>query len=60
MSDFETHPRGTTKELSLSRDLSREIEQTLRQWGDILPENVLNSYLKLKEYYALQVESEML
>ena len=60
MSDFETHPRGTTKELSLSRELSREIEQSIRQYGNVVPDNVLNAYLKLKEYYALQVESEML
>jgi hypothetical protein len=60
MSDFETHPRGTIKEIALSRDLSREIEQTMRQWGNVIPENVLNAYLKLKEHYALQIESELL
>lgn len=60
MSDFEVHDIGTARELKLSRDLAREIEQVTRQYGNVIPENVLNAYLKLKEYYALQIESGML
>lgn len=60
MSDFEVHPIGTTREIQLSRDLAREIEQVTRQYGNVVPENVLNAYYKLKEYYALQNESGLL
>jgi hypothetical protein len=60
MSDFEVHPIGTAQEIKLSRDLAREIEQVTRQYGNVVPENVLNAFYKLKEYYALQIESEML
>ena len=60
MSDFEVHEIGTAREIKLSRDLAREIEQSIRQYGNAIPENVLNAYLKLKEYYALQIESGML
>jgi hypothetical protein len=60
MTDFETHPRGTTTEIQLSRALSGEIDQVTRQYGDVVPQNVLNAFLKLKEHYALQQRSEML
>ena len=58
--DFEVHPIGTSRELFLSRALAREIDQVLRQYGNVVPENVLNAYLKLKELYAIQIESGML
>ena len=60
MSDFEVLPIGSTKEIKLSRDLAREIEQSLEQYAQVVPRNILNAYLKLKEYYALQIESELL
>ena len=60
MSDFEVHDIGTARELKLSRDLAREIDQITRQYGNVVPENVMNAYLKLKEHYALQIESELL
>lgn len=60
MSDFEVHPIGTTREINYSRALAREIEQVTRQYGNVIPENVMNAYYKLKEYYALQIESELL
>lgn len=60
MSDFEVHDIGTARELKLSRDLAREIDQVTRQYGNVVPENVMNAYLKLKEHYALQIESELL
>jgi hypothetical protein len=60
MTDFETHPRGTTTEIKLSRALAQEIDQVTRQYGNVVPENVLNAFLRLKEYYALQQQSELL
>lgn len=60
MTDFETHPRGTTTEIQLSRALAREIDQVTRQYGRVIPENVLNAFLRLKEHYALQQESNLL
>jgi hypothetical protein len=60
MTDFETHPRGTTTEIKLSRALAQEIDQVTRQYGNAVPENVLNAFLRLKEYYALQQQSELL
>lgn len=60
MTDFETHPRGTTTEIQLSRSLAREIDQVTRQYGDVVPQNVLNAFFKLKEHYALQQESNLL
>lgn len=60
MTDFETHPRGTTTEIQLSRALAREIDQVTRQYGDVVPQNVLNAFFKLKEHYALQQESNLL
>ena len=60
MSDFEVHPIGTAREIRLSRDLAKEIEQTISQYGNVIPQNVLNSYMKLREYYGRQIESEML
>jgi len=60
MTDFETHPRGTTTEIKLSRALAQEIDQVTRQYGNVVPENVLNAFLRLKEHYALQQQSELL
>ena len=60
MKDFEVHPRGTAEEIKLSRDLAREIEQITHQYGNVIPENVLNAFYKLKEYYVLQIETELL
>lgn len=60
MSDFEVHPIGTAREIRLSRDLAREIEQVTQQYGGVIPNNVMQAYLKLTEYYALQIESELL
>lgn len=60
MSDFEVVQIGSIKEITLSRALAREIDQAIRQYGNVVPENVLNAFLKLKEHYALQQQSEML
>ena len=52
MSDFETHPVGTQKEVLLARMLVKAIEQLIEQYGDgIVPHSILNPYLDLKDYY---------
>jgi hypothetical protein len=58
MKDFETHPRGTIRELEYSRALAREIEQTINQYGNVLPYNVITAYNKLNDYYKIQIEME--
>lgn len=60
MSDFETHSIGTTKELNLSRALAREIEQTMQQYGNVIPENVLRAYMALRQHYDLQIQTSPL
>ena len=60
MSDFEVLPIGSTEEIKLSRELSREIEEVTQQYGSFFPQNVMNAFLKLKEHYAWQIESELL
>lgn len=60
MKDFEVHPIGTFGEIKLSRELAREIEQVTQQYGNVVPSSILNVYYKLREYYARQIESNML
>ena len=61
MSDFEVHPIGTTMEIKYSRELANAIEQITYQYGNgIVPNSVLNAYLKLRQHYAVQIESENL
>ena len=61
MSDFEVHPIGTYTEIKYSRELANAIEQITQQYGNgIVPNSVLNAYLKLRQYYAVQIESENL
>lgn len=56
MIDFETHPRGTAKELELSRALANEIRAIIEQYGNVIPDNVLKAYNRLKELYNFQLE----
>ena len=56
--DFEVHPIGTTREISLSRSLARAIEQELKQYGQVVPHSVLKAYNKLLEHYKWQMENE--
>lgn len=59
MSDFETVPRGTIKELELARDLVAIIIQNIESYGrGIFPANVLNSFDNLCKHYEKQLESE--
>ncbi len=60
MSDFEILPIGTIKELQLSRELVREIEEVQRQHKGVIPQNVMNVYNKLLQHYAWEIENEML
>jgi hypothetical protein len=56
MSDFEVHPIGYAEEIKLSRALAREIEQTLHQWGNVIPRSVHEAYEKLNKHYQQQME----
>ena len=58
MKDFETHPRGTSEEIRLSRALANEIQQSLEQWGEVLPNNVKIAYNKLYGFYIKQIQHE--
>lgn len=57
MSDFETHPIGTSIEVSLSRALAREIEQVTKQYGNVVPHQVMLAYEKLLEHHQWQKEN---
>jgi hypothetical protein len=51
MSDFETHPIGTQKEIELSRQLSKAIEQLISQYGEgIVPRQISVPYHALRDY----------
>ena len=51
MPDFETHPIGTQKEIELSRELSKAIEQWISQYGEgIIPHQISLPYNKLRDY----------
>lgn len=57
--DFEVHPIGTLTELRESRALAREIEQITIQFGpNILPQNVMQAYNRLRAHYQWQIETE--
>lgn len=56
--DFETHPRGTIEELRLSRELASEIQQSLDQFGEVIPNNVRQAYNRLYGHYIKQKQSE--
>jgi hypothetical protein len=58
MSDFETHPIGTTTEIKLSRQLAAAIEQELQQYGNVIPHSVHVAYNRLYEFYLKQMEME--
>lgn len=58
MRDFEVHPRGTAEEIRLSRALANEIEQSLQQWGEVVPSNVRLAYNRLFAHYMKQIQEE--
>jgi hypothetical protein len=50
MSDFESHPVGTQKEVELSRELFKAITQLISQYGEgIIPREVSLPYHALKD-----------
>lgn len=51
MSDFEVVELGTIREVQLSRNLAREIQQTLDQFGEVFPSNVMKAFEELKAYH---------
>lgn len=57
--DFEVNPRGYGEEIRLSRELANAIEQNLAQYGQTIPHDVYNAYLKLKKHYQVQIEQGM-
>jgi hypothetical protein len=51
MSDFESHPVGTQKEIELSRELYKAITQLISQYGEgIIPREVSLPYHALKDH----------
>ena len=46
MKDFEVHDRGTAAELQASRELAREIRQSIEQWGESNPEEIETTYVE--------------
>ena len=51
MSDFETNPIGTQKEIELSRKLKKAIEQLISQYGEgIVPHQISVPYNNLRDY----------
>ena len=57
MNDFETHDIGTTREIQLSRELAKSIEQITKQYGGVVPESVMRAYNRLVEHYNWQQEN---
>lgn len=51
MSDFEIHENGTLEEIRLCRALARSIEQVTKQYGKVVPDDVMVKYNRLKEFY---------
>ena len=50
MSDFETHPIGTQKEIELSRELTKAITQLISQFGEgIVSREISLPYHALKD-----------
>lgn len=60
MSDFETHPRGTTRELQLSRELANVIGEELENPNNDIPLAIVQAYNRLYGYYIRQIQSETL
>lgn len=59
MSDFETHPRGTTEEIKLSRELMEQIAQTIESVGKgVFPANVIQAYNRLYGHHIKMLQSE--
>ena len=56
--DFEVHPRGTARELKMSRELVTEMYQLINQYGPgIFPREISTKLNALVEYLTSQVEN---
>ena len=56
---LESHPIGTARELLLSRNLARAIEQLMIQYGpNIIPFSIREPYFVLKSEYDKQLQNE--
>ena len=54
MSDFETHPIGTQKEIELSRELTKAITQLISQFGEgIVSREISLPYHALKDHCSM-------
>jgi len=58
MSDFETHTRGTTDELRLSRELASAIENELQNDPESIPILIRQAYNRLYGQYIRQIQME--
>ena len=58
MNDFEVCDKGTQEEIRLSRKVANEIEWVI-QSGGVMPVQIRNAYNKLREFYDLQVENDL-
>lgn len=56
MSDFETHARGTTKELQLSRQLANVIAEELDNPNNDIPLRIVLAYTALYEHHLKMME----
>lgn len=56
MTDFEVHPIGYGEEIRLSRALARAIDENIQQYGQVVPNDVYNAFVKLKQHYQKQME----
>lgn len=57
MSDCEVVEKGTIREIELSKNLARSIEQVTKQYGLVVPHSVMQEYNKLKAFYESQDRS---
>lgn len=44
------------EEIRLSRNLTRTIDQEVKQWGQVVPHSVMVALNKLKEHYKKEQE----
>lgn len=59
MSKFESCPAGTFEEIRLSRELVREMEQMIEQYGKgIFPISVLQAYNRLYGHHIKMIQKE--
>lgn len=60
MTDFETHPRGTTRELQLSRELANVIAEEMQNPNSEIPIAIIQAYNRLYGFHLSQIQAETL